>query len=64
MQGLADTFLLMRMPFESDEATQLNKDIFETMYYGAMKKSCELGLKDGPYETYEGSPVSKGVRTK
>ena len=62
VQGLADAFLLMRMPFDSDEARQLNIDIFETIYYSAMKASCELAKKEGTYETYEGSPVSKGVR--
>ena len=61
VQGLADAFILMRFPFESDEAQKLNKQIFETIYYGAMEASCELAEKLGPYETYEGSPVSKGV---
>ena len=61
IQGLADTFLLLRFPFESEEAQQLNKDIFETIYYSALKTSCELAEKLGPYETYEGSPVSTGV---
>jgi ribonucleoside-diphosphate reductase subunit M1 len=62
VQGLADAFLLMRYPFESEEAQQLNIDIFETIYYSALKASCELAKELGPYETYEGSPVSKGVR--
>ena len=62
VQGLADTFLLMRFPFESEEAQQLNKDIFETIYYAALKMSCLIAEELGPYETYEGSPVSKGVR--
>ena len=61
VQGLADAFILMRFPFESPEAQQLNKDIFETIYYAALDASCELAEKLGPYETYEGSPVSKGV---
>jgi ribonucleoside-diphosphate reductase subunit M1 len=61
VQGLADAFLLMRLPFESQEAQQLNIDIFETIYYAALKASCELAEKLGPYETYEGSPISKGV---
>ena len=61
VQGLADAFILMRFPFESPEAQQLNKDIFETIYYAALDASCELSEKLGPYETYEGSPVSKGV---
>jgi len=58
---LADAFLLMRYPFESQEAQQLNADIFETIYYAALKASCELAQRFGPYETYAGSPVSKGV---
>ncbi|MCL4130586.1 UNVERIFIED_CONTAM: hypothetical protein GTU68_044746 [Idotea baltica] len=61
VQGLADTFMLMRFPFESDDAKLLNQQIFETIYYGAMEASCELAQKDGPYSTYAGSPVSKGV---
>ena len=61
VQGLADAFLKMRYPFESPEAQQLNKDIFESIYYGALKMSCQLAKEQGPYETYEGSPVSKGV---
>ena len=62
VQGLADAFILMRYPFESPEAQLLNKQIFETIYYGALESSCELAEKYGPYESYEGSPVSKGVR--
>ncbi|KAL3835243.1 hypothetical protein ACJIZ3_009979 [Penstemon smallii] len=62
VQGLADTFILLGMAFESAEAQQLNKDIFETIYYHALKASCELAQKEGgPYETYVGSPVSKGI---
>ena len=61
VQGLADTFALMRMPFESDEAQQLNKEIFETIYFAAMETSMEMAKKDGPYETFKGSPVSKGI---
>jgi len=61
VQGLADAFILMRYPFESDEASKLNIQIFETIYYGALEASCELAEKEGPYETYEGSPVSKGI---
>merc|ERR1719323_2407451 len=61
VQGLADAFILMRFPFESEEAQLLNKQIFETIYYGALEASCELAEKVGPYETYEGSPVSKGI---
>ena len=61
VQGLADAFILMRYPFESEEAQQLNKRIFETIYFAALEASCELATEVGPYETYEGSPVSKGV---
>ncbi|KAL7611858.1 hypothetical protein Lser_V15G06765 [Lactuca serriola] len=61
VQGLADTFILLGMAFDSPEAQQLNKDIFETIYYHALKASCELAEKEGTYETYVGSPVSKGV---
>ena len=61
VQGLADAFILLRMPFESEEARGLNKDIFETLYYAAMEASMELSKLLGPYETYKGSPVSKGI---
>ncbi|KAA8537935.1 hypothetical protein F0562_027485 [Nyssa sinensis] len=61
VQGLADTFILLGMAFDSPEAQQLNKDIFETIYYHALKASSELAAKDGPYGTYYGSPVSKGI---
>lgn len=61
VQGLADTFILLGMPFDSAEAQQLNKDIFETIYYHALKASSDLAAKEGPYETYEGSPISKGI---
>jgi len=61
VQGLADAFILMRFPFESPEAAKLNKQIFETIYYGALEASCELAAKEGTYETYEGSPMSKGI---
>ncbi|CAL4955662.1 unnamed protein product [Urochloa decumbens] len=61
VQGLADTFILLGMPFDSPEAQQLNKDVFETIYYHSLKASAELAAKEGPYETYEGSPVSKGI---
>ena len=61
VQGLADAFILMRMPFESDEARKLNIQIFETIYYGALEASCELAEQDGPYSSYEGSPVSQGI---
>ncbi|MFT4031791.1 MAG: ribonucleoside-diphosphate reductase subunit alpha [Siphonobacter sp.] len=61
VQGLADTFVQLRMPFESEEAKQLNKDIFETIYYGAMEASMEQAQKFGPYETWQGSPISQGI---
>ncbi|KAG8522912.1 Ribonucleoside-diphosphate reductase large subunit, partial [Galemys pyrenaicus] len=61
VQGLADAFILMRYPFESPEAQLLNKQIFETIYYGALEASCDLAKEHGPYETYVGSPVSKGI---
>jgi ribonucleoside-diphosphate reductase alpha chain len=60
VQGLADAFLLMRYPFESDEARKLNSDIFETIYFAALNASKDLAKKDGTYETFEGSPASKG----
>lgn len=61
VQGLADTFILLRMPFDSNEAKKLNKEIHETIYYASMTASKDLAKKDGPYETYEGSPVSEGI---
>src|SRR6218665_996530 len=61
VQGLADVFILMRLPFDSDEARQLNKEIFETIYFAAMTASKDLSKVDGPYETFAGSPVSKGI---
>lgn len=60
-QGLADAFVLMRMPFESDQARELNKLIFETMYFAAVETSCELAAEHGPYSSYQGSPMSKGM---
>jgi ribonucleoside-diphosphate reductase alpha chain len=61
VQGLADAFILMRYPFTSPEAKQLNKDIFETIYYASLTASKDLAIVDGPYETYKGSPASKGI---
>jgi len=61
VQGLADAFIKLRMPFESDEASGLNEDIFETIYFAAMTASKDLAIKEGPYETFKGSPVSKGI---
>lgn len=61
IQGLANAFILMRFPYESEQAAKLNQQIFETIYYGALEASCELAQKEGAYETYVSSPVSKGV---
>ncbi len=60
-QGLADAFILMRMPFDSEEARQMNKDIFETIYHGALTESLEQAKKDGPYSSFQGSPTSQGI---
>jgi ribonucleoside-diphosphate reductase alpha chain len=60
VQGLADAFIALRYPFTSNEARQMNKDIFETIYFAALKSSCDLAKLDGKYESYEGSPISKG----
>jgi len=60
VQGLADTFMKMGLPYESDEARELNTDIFETIYFAACEASMELAKVEGPYETYQGSPASKG----
>lgn len=61
VQGLADCFALMRYPFDSEEARKLNKDIFETIYFAALTASCDLAEQYGHYESYPGSPVSKGI---
>jgi ribonucleoside-diphosphate reductase alpha chain len=61
VQGLADAFILLRLPFESEEARALNREIFETIYYASMTASKDLAKVDGAYETYAGSPVSKGI---
>ncbi|MBP6090712.1 MAG: ribonucleoside-diphosphate reductase subunit alpha [Crocinitomicaceae bacterium] len=61
VQGLADAFILMGLPFESEEARALNREIFETIYYASMSASKDLSKELGPYETYAGSPVSKGI---
>lgn len=60
VQGLADAFIMMRYPFDSEEARILNKEIFETIYYAAMTASKDLAKEEGPYETFQGSPASKG----
>lgn len=61
VQGLADAFIMMRYPFESEEAMALNREIFETIYFAAMTASKDLAKVEGPYETFAGSPVSKGI---
>ncbi|MBH48934.1 MAG: ribonucleoside-diphosphate reductase subunit alpha [Halobacteriovorax sp.] len=61
VQGLADTFFGLRLPFESKEALELNNQIFETIYFAALTASTDLAAVDGTYETYEGSPVSQGI---
>mgnify|MGYP000952865316 CR=1 FL=1 len=61
VQGLADAFALMNLPFNSDEAKQINKNIFETIYHAALESSMEIAIEDGSYETFEGSPASKGI---
>ena len=60
VQGLADAFIMMRLPFTSDEAKKLNQEIFETLYYAAVTASMELARKEGTYSSYEGSPISQG----
>lgn len=60
VQGLADAFILMRFPFDSEEAKALNKEVFETIYYAACTASKDLAKEEGSYETYKGSPASKG----
>jgi ribonucleoside-diphosphate reductase alpha chain len=60
VQGLADAFILMRLPFTSDEAKQLNQEIFETLYFAAVTASMEMAKEEGPYSTFKGSPISQG----
>ena len=60
VQGLADVFFTMGIAYESEEAKQLNRDIFETIYFASMKASCDLAKLQGPYASYEGSPISQG----
>jgi ribonucleoside-diphosphate reductase alpha chain len=60
VQGLADAFIKMRLPFESEGARKLNRDIFETIYFAAMTASCDLARSEGAYETFAGSPLSQG----
>ncbi|MCB0394908.1 MAG: ribonucleoside-diphosphate reductase subunit alpha, partial [Bdellovibrionales bacterium] len=61
VQGLADTFIKLRMPFASEEAKKLNKEIFETIYFAALSASRDLAKTQGPYETFKGSPASEGI---
>jgi len=61
VQGLADAFMMMRLPFEGEVAKRLNEDVFETIYFAACEASCELAERDGPYETFTGSPASRGL---
>jgi ribonucleoside-diphosphate reductase alpha chain len=60
VQGLADAFILLRMPFTSDEAKKLNQEIFETLYFAAVTASMEMAKEEGPYSTFKGSPMSNG----
>ncbi len=61
VQGLADAFVLLRLPFESEEARRLNREIFETIYYAGLTASKDLAKVDGPYESFKGSPISQGI---
>jgi ribonucleotide reductase alpha subunit len=61
VQGLADVFALLRMPWESEKAADLNQRIFEHIYYAAVEASSEIAIEEGPYSTYEGSPMSQGI---
>lgn len=61
VQGLADVFMMMDIAFDSEEAAKTNRDIFETIYHAALEKSCELAKIEGKYETFDGSPASKGI---
>ncbi len=61
IQGLADLFAIMNIPFHSDSAKDINKKVFETMYHAALEQSCDLAVTDGPYDTFQGSPASQGI---
>jgi len=61
VQGLADVFMMMKIPFDSDKAKEINRHIFETIYHGALTESNRLAIEQGPYETFAGSPASKGI---
>jgi ribonucleoside-diphosphate reductase alpha chain len=60
VQGLADAFIMLRLPFTSDEAKKLNQEIFETLYFAAVTASMEMAVEEGPYSSFEGSPISQG----
>ncbi len=60
VQGLSDVFFMLGLPYESEEAKSINKDIFETIYYASIKASCDLAKEHGAYATYQGSPISEG----
>jgi len=60
VQGLADAFIMLRLPFTGDEAKKLNQEIFETLYFAALTASMELAIEEGPYSSFEGSPISQG----
>ena len=61
VQGVGDLFIMLKVPFDSEEASKINKEIFETIYYGAMSSSIDLAEKDGSYSSFEGSPLSQGL---
>lgn len=61
IQGLADVYMMLKLPFDSEEARKINKEVFETIYFAAMEASMEQAKVDGPYETFKGSPASKGI---
>ncbi len=61
VQGLADVFMILKMPYDSEEARMLNKNIFECIYYNALRRSCFLSMLDKPYDTFSGSPLSQGI---
>jgi len=61
IQGLSDVFAMMRASWESEKAAEINQRIFENMYFAAVESSCEIAQKEGPYSTFQGSPMSKGV---
>lgn len=63
IQGLADVFIALRMPFDSVEARKLNAELMETIYFAALTTSMELAQAEGPYSTFKGSPASKGINT-